>query len=99
MAALVDADLGGITIPNRGVGDSKQRRNINRYLWVNVRARMSTRPIATYLLPRFKEVQGCWDAREGELTDEQWGIQPRIPFFLGDEPPTFCVQLREGLQL
>lgn len=32
MVALVDVDLGGMIIPNRGVGDSKQRRSINRYL-------------------------------------------------------------------
>ena len=31
MLAL-EADLGGIIIPNRGAGDSKQRLNINRYL-------------------------------------------------------------------
>ena len=33
MLTLVEADLGGMSIPNRGVGDSKQRRNIKRYLF------------------------------------------------------------------
>jgi len=30
----LEADLGGMTIPNRGVGDSRQRRNMDRYLIV-----------------------------------------------------------------
>lgn len=32
MLAREEADFGGMTIPNRGVGDSKHRLNINRYL-------------------------------------------------------------------
>jgi len=34
MVTLVEAVLGGMIIPNRGVGDSKQRLSIDRYLIV-----------------------------------------------------------------
>jgi hypothetical protein len=39
------------------------------------------------------------DARKRELANEQWGIQPRVPFFLFDELLAFSVQLREEGQL
>ena len=32
MLTLVEAVFGGMIIPNRGVGDSRQRLSINRYL-------------------------------------------------------------------
>jgi hypothetical protein len=69
---LLEADFGGMTIPNRGAEDSKQRLSINRYLLIYCSGLVKDAQLIDNKnsLPWFEEVQIHWDAREGELASE-----------------------------
>ena len=70
MLTAVGDGLGGITIPNRGAGDSKQRRSISRYLIINLGlSEYSTDENASItLVQRSADLSGRREKRAGRQT-------------------------------
>jgi hypothetical protein len=81
-------------MPKAGVGDSRHRRNMSRYLWrilVNVKGVWCD-------IPRLKKVEVGRHAGEGKLTREDGRVQAGIVLFFLNESSPFSICVRERFQ-